>query len=186
MNDDGQGVGVVGEYGQGSVGSGIYSQADVPIFIGNLGKAFGTFGAFVAGSEGLIEWLIQKSRNYIFSTAMPSAIAVATLESLRIVQTEHWRRLHLNALIQQFVRGAKALNLPLAESSTPIQPLIIGDAAKCLEISAALEGLGIYAAAIRPPTVPENSARIRITFSAAHTLADVDSLLMALQQVVHG
>ncbi len=186
MIDDAHGFGVLGNIGQGSVDPNQFSQTDVPVLVGTLGKAFGTAGAFVAGSNELIEWLIQKARNYIFSTAMPSAIAAATLTSLSIVQTEHWRRERLNALIEKFVEGAKQHNLPLIESTTPIQPLLVGDSAKCLQISAALERAGIYAAAIRPPTVPDNSARIRFTLTAGHSSEDVEFLLNCLANIIPG
>jgi 8-amino-7-oxononanoate synthase len=186
MIDDAHGFGVLGDKGQGLVGPDIFSQDDVPILVGTLGKAFGTSGAFVAGSEELIEWLIQKARNYIFSTSMPSAIAVASVESLNIVQTESWRRQHLQTLIAQFIEGAQRLGLPLLPSLTPIQPVLLHDSATCLKVSQQLEQVGVFASAIRPPTVPDNSARIRITFSAVHSFADVNILLNAFAKIIHG
>lgn len=180
MIDDAHGFGVLGEQGRGSVSACEFNGEAVPVLVGTLGKAFGTAGAFVAGSDELIEWLIQSARNYIFSTAMPSAIAAATLCSLHIVQTEQWRRDHLNELIHYFSHCARQMQLPLLHSTTPIQPLLLNDSATCLRVSQALEQLGIYAAAIRPPTVPENSSRIRVTLSAAHCRSDIDKLIEAL------
>jgi 8-amino-7-oxononanoate synthase len=148
--------------------------------MGTLGKAFGTFGAFVAGSEELIETLIQAARPYIYTTAPPPAVAEATRAALRIAQAEEWRRGHLRALVGRFRAGAASIGLPLAESPTPIQPIVLGDAARALHWSAALEAQGLLVAAIRPPTVPPGSARLRVTFSAAHTEAQVDRLLDGL------
>jgi len=148
--------------------------------VGTLGKAFGTAGAFVAGSEALVETLIQRARTYIYTTALPPAVAVATLESLRIVQEEEWRREHLGGLIARFRAGAAQLGLRLLPSGTPIQPVIVGESVAALALSAALETRGILVPAIRPPTVPAGTARLRITFSALHQAADVDRLLAAL------
>ena len=184
MIDDAHGIGVLGKRGCGLVDAAQFTQDDVPILVGTLGKALGTAGAFVAGSDALIEWLVQRARQYIFSTAMPSAIAVASLESLAIAQYEDWRREHLRQLINRFVNGAKQLQLSLIPSATPIQPLLIGDSHQCFQVSAALEARGIYAAPIRPPTVPDNSARIRLTLTATHTVNDIDFLLEALADCV--
>jgi 8-amino-7-oxononanoate synthase len=152
----------------------------VPVLMGTLGKAFGTFGAFVAGAHDLIETLIQAARPYIYTTAPPPAVAEATRAALRIAQAEEWRREHLRVLVRRFRAGAAALGLPLADSPTPIQPILLGDAARAVRWSAALEARGLLVTAIRPPTVPPGSARLRITFSAAHTEAQVDRLLDAL------
>lgn len=183
MIDDAHGIGVLGKNGQGIVDPQQYSQKEIPILVGTFGKAFGTSGAFVAGSKLLIEWLIQKARNYIFTTAMPSAIAAATLKSIEIVQNEYWRREHLLTLIARFKCGAEQLNLPLMPSNTPIQPLLLKSNSVCSQLSEQLENKGILATAIRPPTVPENTARIRFTFSAAHTLEDIDYLLSVLSDL---
>jgi 8-amino-7-oxononanoate synthase len=136
----------------------------------------------VAGSEALIETLIQRAPNYIYTTALPSAVAVATLESLRIVRTEEWRRERLRELVARFRAGATQLGLRLLLSATPIQPLVIGESGAALALSAALESSGLLVPAIRPPTVPAGTARLRVTFSALHELADVDRLLAALEQ----
>jgi 8-amino-7-oxononanoate synthase len=153
--------------------------------MGTLGKAFGVFGAFVAGSEVLIETLIQHARTYIYTTALPPAIAAATRASLQIVRAESWRRERLQARIEQFVAGAKALGLPLAESPTPIQPVILGEAADTLVVSQRLREQGVLVPAIRPPTVPAKTARLRITFSAAHKATHVQRLLEALARALH-
>lgn len=180
MVDDAHGLGVLGEGGRGTLAHlGVDADA-VPVLMGTLGKAFGTFGAFVAGAHDLIETLIQAARPYIYTTAPPPAVAEATRAALRIAQAEEWRRERLSALVQRFRAGAAALGLPLAASPTPIQPILLGDASRALRWSAALEAQGLLVTAIRPPTVPPGSARLRITFSAAHTEAQVDRLLDAL------
>ena len=183
MVDDAHGFGVLGKNGGGCVENFGLSVDEVPILIGTLGKAFGTFGAFVAGSEDLIEFLIQKARSYIYTTALPPAVAEATRASLRLLQTEHWRREKLQRLIQQFRSGAKQLGLTLMDSKTPIQPLLIGDNGRAMAMSEALKQQGILISAIRPPTVPEGTARLRITFSANHNEADVELLLNTLENI---
>ena len=180
MIDDAHGMGVHGTSGIGLVDPTCYSTADVPVLVGTLGKAFGTAGAFVAGEESLVETLIQRSRNYVFTTAMPSALAVATRESLAIAQAEDWRREHLAALIARFRHAAGQLGLEVMSSTSPIQPLVIGDPARTLAISRALEERGFLIGAIRPPTVPEGTSRLRVTMTAAHRTEDVDRLLEAL------
>lgn len=182
MIDDAHGFGVHGVQGCGVVDPARHDCSDVPVLVGTLGKAFGTAGAFVAGSETLIETLIQRSRHYIYTTAMPAALAVATLESLRISLAEEWRRTRLAEHIARFRQGARQLGLQLLPSATPIQPVIIGAAAATLQIGAALEARGVLVGAIRPPTVPVGTARLRITFSALHESADIDSLLAALAE----
>ncbi len=182
MIDDAHGFGVHGVQGCGVVDPERHDCGDVPVLVGTLGKAFGTAGAFVAGSETLIETLIQRSRHYIYTTAMPAAVAVATLESLRIARAEEWRRMRLAGHIARFRQGAGQLGLQLLPSTTPIQPVIIGAAAATMQIAAALEARGVLVGAIRPPTVPAGTARLRITFSALHESADIDRLLGALAQ----
>jgi 8-amino-7-oxononanoate synthase len=183
MVDDAHGLGVLGTQGGGSLEHFALTADDVPVLVGTLGKAFGTFGAFVAGSEELIEVLIQRARSYIFTTALPAAVAEATRASLRIVREDSARREHLQALIDQFRQGAGQAGLQLMDSMTPIQPLLVGEAKRAVEMSAALLQRGILVAAMRPPTVPEGTARLRITLSAAHTPQDVDRLLDALVAV---
>ena len=178
--DDAHGLGVLGREGRGTLDHlGLDAQA-VPILMGTLGKALGTFGAFVAGSEELIETLVQRARSYIYTTAAPPALAEATRTSLALARREGWRRERLQTLIQRLRAGAAQLGLPLADSSTPIQPLMAGSAAQALAWGQGLESAGILVTPIRPPTVPEGTARLRITLSAAHTESDVDRLLDAL------
>jgi 8-amino-7-oxononanoate synthase len=179
--DDAHGLGVVGEGGRGSLELAGLGPDRAQILVGTLGKALGTFGAFVAGGDDLIETLIQRARSYIYTTALPPAVAEATRVSLALVRREPWRRDHMRDLVTRFRRGASELGLALMPSETPIQPLVLGSAERALTWSRALEARGILVTAIRPPTVPEGSARLRITFSAAHSEADVDSLLAALE-----
>lgn len=180
MVDDAHGLGVLGANGAGILEHFALTTTDVPVLVGTLGKAFGTAGAFVAGSEVLIETLIQKARTYIYTTAMPAAVAAATRASLRIIQTETWRRAHLQALITQFRQGAAQLGLNIMPSYSPIQPIQVGDSAAALAASARLWQQGMLVGAIRPPTVPAGSARLRVTLSAAHSSAHVARLLNAL------
>lgn len=179
MVDDAHGVGVLGKNGRGVIEG--LSEAEQPqILMATLGKAFGTFGAFVVGSEELIETLIQFSRSYIYTTALPPAVAAASLASLMLVREEHWRREKLNQLIEQFRQGARQIGLPLLSSSTPIQPLLIGSDEKVMAINELLRQRGFLVGAIRPPTVAPGSARLRITLSASHDESDIDALLAAL------
>ena len=183
MVDDAHGLGVLGRGGRGSLDHFALDGEAVPVLMGTLGKAFGTAGAFVAGSEDLIETLIQQARSYIYTTALPPALAEATRAALRIVREADDRREHLRGLVSAFRQGAAALGLELMSSQTPIQPLLTGGNAQTLAFAEALERRGILVGAIRPPTVPEGSARLRITFSAAHTVADLQRLLSALAEV---
>jgi 8-amino-7-oxononanoate synthase len=184
MVDDAHGFGCLGKTGGGSAEYFGLTQNELPILMGTLGKAFGTFGAFIAGSENLIETLIQFSRSYIYTTAMPPAVAAATRVSLRLLQVEHWRRQHLQALIARFRAGAQQLGLQLLDSFSPIQPIIIGDEARALLIAEQLAERGILIIAIRPPTVAPGSSRLRVTFSAEHTLTQVDQLLNAFSDIL--
>lgn len=184
MVDDAHGFGCLGEQGGGCAEYYAMPNQDLQVLVGTLGKGFGTAGAFVAGSEALIETLVQHARTYIYTTSMPPAVAAATLTSLRILRDETWRREHLNKLIKQFRKGCEALGLALMDSPTPIQPIVIGESEKAMKISQALESDGIFISAIRPPTVPQGSARLRVTLSASHSEAQVDQLLRSLEKVV--
>ena len=180
MVDDAHGFGVCGNNGAGSVAAAGLDAGQVPVLMATLGKAMGTAGAFVAGSETLIEALIQQARNYVYTTAISPAVAAATLTSLELLQQEGWRREHLSALVSRFRNGAKALALPLMDSQSPIQPLLVGDAATAVAMSESLRRRGLLIGAIRPPTVPAQTSRLRITLSAAHSEAQVDRLLEEL------
>jgi 8-amino-7-oxononanoate synthase len=183
MVDDAHGLGAIGATGGGLLEHFGLSQDDVPVLMGTLGKGFGTFGAFVAGSEVLIETLIQKARTYIYTTALPPAIAGATRASLKIVIAENWRREKLQALVTRFRLGAEHLGLNLMPSSSAIQPIIIGDSEAAVALSNALLEAGFLVSAIRPPTVAQGRARLRVTFSALHEDWQVDSLLEALSKL---
>ncbi|MBH3428510.1 8-amino-7-oxononanoate synthase [Pseudomonas alkylphenolica] len=180
MVDDAHGFGTLGHNGGGIVEHFGLSTEQVPVLIGTLGKACGTAGAFVAGSEELIECLIQFARPYIYTTSQPPALACATLRSLQLLRHEHWRREPLAALIQQFRPGAEQIGLQLMDSFTAIQPILIGDSARALRLSQMLRERGLLVTAIRPPTVPAGSARLRVTLSAAPSAAQVQLLLEAL------
>jgi 8-amino-7-oxononanoate synthase len=180
MVDDAHGLGVLGARGAGSVAEAGVRQNDVPALMATLGKALGCAGAFVAGSHALVEGLTQFARTFVYTTAMPPALAAAACEAVHIARREDWRREKLRALIARFRSGAMELGLPLADSMTAIQPIVLGDAARTVAASISLEARGFLVTAIRPPTVPAGSARLRVTLSAAHEEQDVDRLLDAL------
>jgi 8-amino-7-oxononanoate synthase len=185
MIDDAHGFGVLGCDGGGlaqqTQEQGVHVDEErLPILVGTLGKAFGTMGAFVAGSEELIETLIQFSRSYIYTTALPPAVAAATLRSLEILRSENWRREHLSKLITTFRAECLKLGFTLTDSGTPIQGLLLGSAEAALAASRELEAKGLLVTAIRPPTVPQGTARLRITFTANHSEAQLERLLEAL------
>ncbi len=178
--DDAHGFGVLGKNGGGCCELLGLNSREVPVLIGTLGKAFGTFGAFVAGDADLIELLMQRARSYIYTTALPPPVAAATRVALRLIQEEPQRRFHLHDLIDTFKIGAARRGLPLMESNTAIQPIILGSSQKAVQASARLRDAGYRVAAIRPPTVPQDSARLRVTLSAGHTHKQVEGLLNAL------
>ena len=181
--DDAHGLGVVGPTGRGAVEMHGLSADAVPVLIGTLGKAFGTFGAFVAGSAALIELLVQRARPYIYTTALPQPVAAATRAALRIAQREPWRRQRALALTARFRAAAAGAGVPLAESSTPIQPILFGGASAALRAERALAEAGFWVVAIRAPTVPAGQERLRVTLSAAHDETQVDALVEALARV---
>ncbi|MFN5746778.1 MAG: 8-amino-7-oxononanoate synthase [Methylococcaceae bacterium] len=181
--DDAHGIGVLGPTGGGVLEASGLTQSDVPLLVGTLGKACGSFGAFVAGSEDMIEYLMQTARSYIFTTALPPAVAVATRAALRLLREEGWRRQRLAELIARFRTGAEQLGLSLMPSSTPIQPILIGSNQAAQKASMSLRNAGFLVGAIRPPTVPVGTARLRITLTAGHGDADVDGLLAALAEI---
>jgi 8-amino-7-oxononanoate synthase len=177
MIDDAHGLGVLGEDGAGSVAEAGLGEQDVPVLMATLGKALGVAGAFVAGSAALIEGLLQFARTQIYTTAMPPALAAATRVAVRIARDESWRREKLQRLIAQFRDGASRRGIALAPTRTPIQPVLIGDSEASMRISARLEAAGFFVPAIRPPSVPDNGARLRVTLSAAHAESEVEHLL---------
>lgn len=184
--DDAHGIGCLGEGGRGTVEQlappgEVLGQADVPLLVGTLGKAFGTAGAFVAGDAALIGYLEQFARSHVYTTALPPALASASLISLRLIREEPWRRQRLQDMVQRFRDAAGALGLTLTDSRSPVQGLILGDADRAVRASALLDRLGLQVTAIRPPSVPHGGARLRITFSAAHSDAQVDRLLSGLE-----
>lgn len=178
--DDAHGLGVRGPQGRGSLAAAGLSPAAAIAMVGTLGKALGCFGAFVAGDAALIETLVQRARSYVYTTAPPPAVAAATRRALTILREDEWRRERLAAHVARFRAGARSLGLALAPSATPIQPLLVGSAEAAMAASATLFESGLWVAAIRPPTVPEGSARLRVTLSAAHAPDDVDRLVEAL------
>jgi 8-amino-7-oxononanoate synthase len=184
MVDDAHGFGVLGARGAGLLEREGLNQQQVPVLMATLGKAVGTAGAFVAGSEVLIETLIQRARPYIYTTASPPAIAAATLKSIDLIESETWRRDKLNESIAYFRTQAESLDVDLMPSQTAIQPIVIGDNQKALRLSEALFAQGIHVTAIRPPTVPIGSARLRITLSAAHEREHIDLLVEALRALL--
>jgi 8-amino-7-oxononanoate synthase len=184
MIDDAHGLGVLGEDGAGSVAEAGLGEQDVPVLMATLGKALGVAGAFVAGSAALIEGLLQFARTQIYTTAMPPALAAATRVAVRIARDESWRREKLQRLIAQFRDGASRRGIALAPTRTPIQPVLIGDSEASMRISARLEAAGFFVPAIRPPSVPDNGARLRVTLSAAHAESEVEHLLDSLSAAI--
>ena len=154
----------------------------MPVLVGTLSKAFGTYGAFVAGSDALIETLIQFARSYIYTTALPPAVAVAISVSLQLAQSQQWRRDKLRQLIARFRSAAQQVGLTLMDSQTPIQPILLGNDQQVVDSAARLRERGFMVAAIRPPTVPRGQGRLRITLCANHTEQQVDALVDALDQ----
>lgn len=181
MIDDAHGIGVFGDKGGGLLEKYGLTQQQVPVLMATFGKALGTSGAFIAGSDELIEMLIQKARTYIFTTAMPPAIMAATRQSLRRCQEDTWRREKLVSLVSRFRHGAKQLGLHILSSDSPIQPVILGSNEAVMSASNFLKKRSILVGAIRHPTVKKSSERLRITFSANHTERQVDKLLSSLE-----
>ena len=182
--DDAHGLGVIGPTGRGIVEHFGLGASEVPALVGTLGKAFGSFGAFVAGSETLVEYLIQRARTYIFTTALPPAVAAGTRRALELAEAEPWRRERALAHAARFRRLAASAGIETMSSDTPIQPVVLGEPQRAVAASAALLERGYLVTAIRPPTVPPGTSRLRITFSAAHQDSDVDCLVAALAEVL--
>lgn len=185
MVDDAHGFGTLGETGKGCLQHFSLNTDDVPIYMATLGKAMGTAGAFIAGSEDLIETIIQQARTYIYTTAMPAAIAEATRCSLNIIQAEPEHLHNLNDNIAYFKTSSHQAGLDIEDRETAIQPLLIGDDEKAIELSQKLFEQGMLVTAIRPPTVPEGTSRLRITLSANHRREHIERLIEALDQLVN-
>ena len=184
MLDDAHGFGVLGKKGRGTLDYTDTNTSDVSIYMATLGKAVGTAGAFIAGSDDLIETLIQQARTYIYTTAQPPAIAVATIESLRLIKNEPQHRENLQRNIDYFKQCANESSLTLSNSDTAIQPIIIGDVEKTVQLSQSLLDKGLLITAIRPPTVPKGTARLRITLSATHTKTQIDQLVDSIARQI--
>ena len=188
--DDAHGFGVLGRTGRGILEHFDLLSPSSPsplasrlIYMATLGKAAGVFGAFVAGSAELTDYLVQRARSYIYTTATPPLLSAALIASLQLIEKEVWRREHLRELIACLRQGLKLRRWRLMDSTTPIQPVIIGSNQETLAVSEALRERGIWVPAIRPPTVPKGEARLRITLSADHSLEDVAQLVVALNEL---
>lgn len=178
--DDAHGVGVIGEHGRGCVAEAGLGVADVPLQLVTLGKALGGTGAVVVGDDALIQHLAETARPYIYTTALPPAQAAAALAAVKLARRDDWRREKLAELVGVFRAGARGHGLELMPSDTPIQPLLCGAESTVMALSAALEAAGFLVSAIRPPTVPEGKARLRVTLSALHTVPEVRALTDAI------
>lgn len=178
--DDAHGIGVLGPEGRGSVAAAKLSSKEVPLLVLPMGKAFGGQGAMLCGSEVVINHIAETARPYLFSTAPPPAMAAAMRASLKLIRSEPWRRAKLASLIMRFRRAGTRHGLPLQDSQTAIQPIILGDNGKALNVAKALEAQGYLVSAIRPPTVPDGQARLRVTLTALHSEEHVDGLIRAL------
>jgi 8-amino-7-oxononanoate synthase len=181
--DDAHGIGVLGANGAGSLQAAQLNSTQVPLLMGTLGKALGCFGAFVAGDSDVIDLLLQRARSYIYTTAMPPALAAAARASVKLCRDESWRREQLQQNIRQLRELGARLGLQLLPSATAIQPLVIGDSARALTLGRALRSAGFLLGVTRPPTVPDGSARLRITLSTLHQPAQIEGLLNALDQM---
>ena len=180
--DDAHGIGVVGPDGRGSVAAARLGLDEVPLQLATLGKALGGYGAAVVGEADLVDHLAETARPYVYTTALPPAQAAATLAAVKLARSEHWRREKLVELTARFRERARGFGLVLLDSDTPIQPVICGTDSRALSMAATLERAGYWVAAIRPPTVPEGRARLRVALSALHTVAEVDGLVAAIAQ----
>lgn len=181
--DDAHAIGVIGKNGKGSAEYHGLKVNEIDCIVAPLGKAFCSIGAIVVGDDDLIEMILQSARSYIYSTAMPPAIACATIQALKIVENESWRREQLNSLIDYFINGAKIRNLPLISSDpTPIMSILIGDNLVALKLQQKLLSKGFYVSCVRPPTVPLGKARLRITLNCNHTKQQISLLLDQIRE----
>ncbi len=181
--DDAHGFGVLGE-GRGSLAHfGLVPSGHI-VLMATLGKALGTFGAFVAADREVVDYLLQKGRPYIYTTSLPPALASAALAALRLLQEERWRQERLHQLIVHFRHRAEGAGLPLLPSETAIQPVVVGSTARVVRIGSELRRRGFLVGVIRPPTVPKGTARLRISLTALHTERDIDRLLENLRELL--
>lgn len=185
MIDDAHGLGVVGENGRGSVVAAGLKNSDLQIYMATFGKALGVGGAFIAGSQSLIDYLTNFSKPYIYTTGLPPAMAYTIGQAAKMAETEQWRRDKLQTLIATFRRLASDNDIQLGESTTAIQPVIIGDSKRVVAIAQQLKAFGFWTTAIRPPTVPVNSARLRITLTVNHSIDDITQLVNAIRRVLN-
>lgn len=183
MVDDAHGVGMLGDQGRGSLSHFGLTSKDVPIMVGTMGKSLGTTGAFVLANKDVINYLVQFCRTYIYTTATPPKSSEITSVALKLLAASDEKRTHLNKLISYFKSEMNKIGMELLPSNTAIQPIIIGEAKRALEISNRLKQLGILVTAIRPPTVPVGTSRLRITLTAAHSFKDVDQLINAFKEI---
>ncbi|WP_019614505.1 8-amino-7-oxononanoate synthase [Psychromonas ossibalaenae] len=185
MIDDAHGLGVSGQNGMGSVVEAGLKNSDLQIYMATFGKALGVGGAFVAGSQDLIEYLTNFSKPYIYTTGLPPAMAYTIAQAAKMAESEQWRRDKLHSLIKTFRQSAIEKGIQLGESATAIQPIITGDSQQTLNLAQKLKTAGFWTTAIRPPTVPVNSARLRITLTTNHEIEDVTMLIEAISRVIH-
>lgn len=184
MIDDAHGLGVLGKDGKGSASVQHVANSDIDIYMSTFGKALGVGGAFVSGSSQLIDYITNFSKPYIYTTGLPPAMVYCIGESARLVQSQQWRRDHLSELIDYFKLLATQLDIPLMPSNTAIQPVLIGLSDVAINVSQTLKEVGIWTTAIRPPTVPNNTARLRLTLTANHQKQDIDYLVKQIKQAI--
>lgn len=180
MVDEAHGLGVLGPQGRGACAAAGLGPADVPLWMGTLGKALGGFGAAIAADAAVVDALVNGARSFVYTTALPPALARAMGVAVRLARTADSERAHLAALVARLRAGAAAQGWTLLPSDTPIQPLVVGDSGAALALAQRLEEAGCHCPAVRPPTVPQGGARLRIALSAAHAPEDVERLLQAL------
>ncbi len=182
--DEAHALGVIGVAGAGACADSQLDTQAAPIIIGTFGKSLGSFGAFVAGPQSVVDALVNQARSHIYTTALPPALVAATLDNLKRVQQEDWRRDQLHTLIASFRQRANALGLPLGNSLSPIQPIVLGSSEQALQVSQALLRNGFHVPAIRPPTVPANSARLRVSLNTTHRTSDLEPLLQTIARAI--
>lgn len=184
MIDDAHGLGVLGESGKGSVVAQQLNNTDIEIYMATFGKALGVGGAFISGSNELIDYINNFSKPYIYTTGLPPAMVYSIGQAALMTQRQQWRRDHLFELIAYFKQQARLLDLPLMSSDTAIQPILIGASDLAMKISNTLKEKGIWATPIRPPTVPNNTARLRVTLTANHSMEDIVLLIHNIKQAI--